>query len=227
MRKYFITGFVILLPLALTLAIVFFIFNFLTEPFVGVVKTILGYYGLFDEGFLFLSADHVQKYISQLIILTLLFFFTVGLGFLARWFFIHYLIRFWEYVLNHIPFISSLYKVCRDITETIFHSKTNSFKQVVLVPYPSSQAQAIGFVTGETVVGTEAQASPLVAVFMPTTPNPTSGFLMLFKSDEVVYLDMSVEEALKYVISCGVIPAPFSPISKDRSPLNIKKDLAS
>lgn len=216
-KAYFITGLVILLPLALTLAIVIFLFNLLTEPFVGIVKSILGYYSLLDSGFLFLSADQVQKLFSQVIILILLFFLTVSLGLIARWFFFHYLVRQWERMLAKIPFIRGVYKACRDIIQTLFASSSNSFKQVVLVPFPSPGVFAIGLVTNENISGIDPQKAPYIAVFVPTTPNPTSGFLMMFKEEDLVYLDMKVEDALKYVISCGVVTTPLNTVTKEEA----------
>lgn len=216
-KAYFITGLVILLPLAFTLAIVIFLFNLLTEPFVGIMKSILGHYNLLDSGFLFLSADQVQKVISQIIILVLLFFVTVSLGLIARWFFFHYLVRIWELVLAKIPFISGVYKTCQDVIQTLFASSSNSFKQVVMVPFPSSATLAIGFVTNESIPPVKGGSEPLVAVFVPTTPNPTSGFLMMFRSTDLVYLDMKVEDALKYVISCGVIPTALNVVSREQA----------
>jgi uncharacterized membrane protein len=215
MKKYFITGVVLLLPLALTLAIVLFIVNFLTEPFVGIVKALLDHYGLFGNGLLFLTSDQVQKYFSQLIILILLFFCTVGLGFLAKWFFFHYLVRLWEWVLNRIPFVRSVYKASRDVINTVFTTGSNSFKQVVIVPFPSKETLSIGFVTKENIPAIIPGAGPLVAVFVPTTPNPTSGFLMMFEEKDITYTDMSIENAFKYVISCGVISSSFNRMSKE------------
>lgn len=214
MKKYFVTGLVILLPLALTLAIVFFVFNLLTEPFVGVVKEVFTRYGIFDKGLFFLSADQVQKYFSQLIILALLFFFTVGLGLLARWFFFHYLLRLWELLLKRIPIIHSIYKTSKDVIQTIFTTDSTSFKQVVMVPFPSSDTYAIGLITKDNLPPIKSNGDTLVSVFVPTTPNPTSGFLMLFKKDDLVYIDMKIEDALKYVISCGVIGSPFDSLNK-------------
>lgn len=214
MKKYFITGLVILLPLALTFVVVAFIFNLLTEPFVDIFKAIFNYFGLFSSGFLFFSPDQLQKYISQMMILVLLFFSTVGLGLLARWFFVHYFIRGWEYILNKIPVIRSIYKTCRDIISTLFTSDTNSFKQVVMVPFPSKEIMAVGFVTRENLPPMGENKQAMIAVYVPTTPNPTSGFLMMYREDDIVFIDMKVEDALKYVISCGVIATPFAVISK-------------
>lgn len=215
LKAYFITGLVILLPLALTLAIVIFLFNLLTEPFVGIVSSILGYYDLMQKGFLFLSADQVKKLFSQIIILILLFFFTVSLGLIARWFFFHYLVRLWEQILAKIPFVRGIYKTCQDIIHTLFVSSSNSFKQVVLVPFPSPGSHAVGLVTND--IPEINKNGPFVAVFVPTTPNPTSGFLMMFHEKDLVYLDMKVEEAMKYVISCGVVPASLNVITSEEA----------
>lgn len=210
MRKYLITGLVILLPLAVTLAIVMFIINLLTGPFVGIVREILSRYNLLETGFWFLGAEQVQRLFSQALILTLLFFFTVGLGMLARWFFVHYLIRFSDYIFHQIPFVRAIYKTSQDVINTIFTTDTQSFKQVVMVPFPNADTRSVGLLTREQVEGTaEGDDGELVAVFVPTTPNPTSGFLMLFKRHDLVFLDMKVEQALKYIISCGVIATPF------------------
>jgi len=209
LKAYFITGLVILLPLALTLAIFVFLFNLLTEPFVGIVSAVLGHYGILNNGFFILSAEQIQKLLSQIIIIVLLFFFTVGLGLLARWFFFHYLIRLWEYVVAKIPIIRSIYRTCQEIIDTLFMSTANSFKQVVLVPFPSANTLAIGFVTRDDIKIVGKGKKSYIGVFVPTTPNPTSGFLMMFNEQDLVYVDMKIEEALKYVISCGVIGAPF------------------
>jgi uncharacterized membrane protein len=223
-KAYFITGLVILLPLALTLAIVIFLFNSLTEPFVDIVKSILGHYNLLDSGFLFLSAAQVQKLFSQLIILLLLFFFTVSLGLIARWFFFHYIVRFWEKILAKIPFIRGVYKTCQDIIQTLFASSSNSFKQVVMVPFPSKDALAIGLLTNDNLVGLTSEKETYVAVFVPTTPNPTSGFLMMFKEEDLIYLDIKTEDAFKYIISCGVLPTPLTRITREQAKKNANSE---
>jgi len=216
MKKYFITGLVTLLPLALTFVIVMFLVNFLTQPFVDLVKGIFDQYGLMQKGFLFFSAAQIQRIVSQFFILVFLFFLTVGLGVVARWFFVHYLIRVGDYLFHQIPIVRSIYKTSKDVIQTIFESKTKSFKQVVLVPFPKKGTQAIGLVTRERIprVG-NGERKDLIAVFVPTTPNPTSGFLMMFDPKDLVFLDMPVEEAFKYIISCGVIQTPFNEISPD------------
>jgi len=216
MKKYFVTGLVLLLPLALTLAIFMWAFNLLTRPFVGLMKDVFAHFGLLEHGFFFLSRDQVQHYLSQIIILALLFLFTVFLGMITRWFLFRYILRLWDTVLNHIPFVSSIYKTCKDVINTIFISKDNSFKQVVMVPFPSPETYTIGLVTQDNLPAIPKfnNVKP-IAVFVPTTPNPTSGFLVVFKETDLVYLDMPVESALKFIISCGVIATPFKGFSKE------------
>ena len=216
MKKYFITGLVILLPVALTLSIVIFIFNLLTGPFLGIVKTVFDHYHLFEEGFLFLSADQIQTLFAQILILASLFFIVIGLGFITRWFFFHTLLRFAEYIVKRIPLVRTIYKTCQEVIWTIFTSKTKSFKQVVLAPFPNSDTYSIGLITREDLPGFAATPHrDLIAVFVPTTPNPTSGFLMMVKTTDLLYLDMKVEDAFKTIISREVIYPDFKVISKE------------
>jgi uncharacterized membrane protein len=225
MKKYFITGLVILLPLALTLAIVMLIVNLLTTPFVGIVQSILEYFDLLDKGILFLSSEQVQIVFSKIIILILLFFTTVALGALGRWFFFHYMLNLWDYVLHRIPLVSSIYKACQEVIKNLFTSKTKSFKQVVMVPFPSRDTYTLGLVTGENIKGLpQSSQQNVISVFVPTTPNPTSGFMMMFAEQDVIYLDMKIEDAFKYIISCGMIVSPINTISSEAAH-ELSKDL--
>lgn len=216
MKKYFVTGLVLLLPLALTLAIVLFIVNLFTTPFIGIVQQVFHHYGLFQTGFLFLAPEQLQLILAQLLILALLFFFTVLLGMLTRWVIVHYLIRVGDYIFHRIPVVSAIYKTTQDVIKTIFATSTKSFKQVVLVPFPNPETYSMGLVTKEQLTPIK-EGERLVGVFVPTTPNPTSGFLMMFQEQDLVYLDMSVEDAFKYIISCGVIATPFNRITKEQA----------
>jgi uncharacterized membrane protein len=206
MRKFFVTGLIILLPLALTFAVVAFIFNLFTDPFVGIFTAIFLHFGLFEHDFGIFSASQLQLHVSRLLAAASLLACTVLLGALARWFFIHYLLRIWEFVLHRIPFVNTIYKTCQDVIQTLFSTEGNAFKQVVLVPFPNPSTYAIGFVTQEqlpiTCIDDEEK---FVAVFVPTTPTPASGFLMAYHPSEITYIDISVEAAFKTIISCGMI----------------------
>ena len=219
MKKFFITGLIILLPLALTLIVLIFFVNMLTVPFVGIVQSLFNHYGIFREGFLFLRPEQIQVYVAKVLILFFLFFSTVFIGWITRWLFINSLVKIWDRLIHRIPFIRSVYKTSQDVIRTIFTSDTKSFKQVVMVPFPGSESYSIGLVTRDNLPSlTKRPNAELVAVFVPTTPNPTSGFLVIFEEQDLIYLDMKVEEALKYIISCGVIlNEPFCQISKEQA----------
>lgn len=206
MKKYFITGLVILLPLAMTVAIVAFIVNFLTQPFMGLVSKFLNKFAIVNHGFLFLSPEQTIKYGSQFLILVGLLLLTLVLGMIARWFFFKSLLNLSDMILHKIPVVNKVYKTSQEIIKTLFSSDKNSFKQVVMVPFPKDGVYAIGLISRDSPKECSDRAgSPLVSVLIPTTPNPTTGFLLMYKSSDIIYLKMKPEEAIKYVVSLGVI----------------------
>lgn len=206
MKKYFVTGLVILLPLAMTIAIVAFIVNFLTQPFIGLASKFLSEYNIVNKGFLFLSPEQTIKYGSQLIILIGLLFTTIILGMITRWFFFKSLINLSDKILHRIPIVNKVYKTSQEIIKTIFSSDKNSFKQVVMVPFPCDGTYAIGLIARESPKECSKHAKEtLVSVLIPTTPNPTTGYLLMYKESQVIPLLMKPEEAIKYIVSCGVL----------------------
>lgn len=221
MRRYFLTGLALLAPLALTLIVALFAIKFLTTPFLGIVDSFMRTVGLFNSAFLWMSPETVRLLISRIFILLFLFFTTVLLGFLARWVVVHYLIRAGDFVLHRIPLFNLLYKTFQDVVTTVFTSSSSSFKQVVLAPFPNSSTYSVGLLTNEAVPG--GLSEKRAAVFIPTTPNPTSGFMILFKESDLIYLDLSVENAMKYIISCGVIMMPFEAISQEEAKRRIEE----
>ncbi len=219
-KRYFITGLAILLPLALTIAIVLFVINLLTGPFLGLVQGIMNYYNFMQDGFLIFTGPQLQKFLSKILILIFLIFFTIGLGWLTRWVVVHYMLKTGDYIIHRIPFVNALYITFQDVFKTIFKSETSSFKQVVIIPFPNPDCKTLGLVTKEDIHFGEEKKR--VAVFVPTTPNPTSGYLLLLKEEDLTYIDISVEDALKYVISCGVILMPFTKMSRDEAKARIR-----
>ncbi|MCB1071890.1 MAG: DUF502 domain-containing protein [Chlamydiia bacterium] len=206
MKKYFITGLVILLPLAVTIAIVVFTVNFLTKPFIGLVSELLKDFGILNKGFLFLTQEQVVLYGSKLLILICLFLFTLLLGVIARWFFFKALLNLSDKVLHRIPLVNKVYKTTQEIIKTIFVTDKSSFKQVVMVPFPKPGTYVMGLISRESPkVCSEKSGSELYSVLVPTTPNPTTGFLLMYKKEEIIFLDLKPEHAIKYIVSCGVI----------------------
>lgn len=213
MKRHFITGLVILLPVVITIAVAIFLVNFLTEPFTGVVSSVLAKFDALNHGVLFLTPEQFVRYTSKFIILILLFLVTVLLGMVTRWFLINALFKVGDKILHKIPIVNTVYKTTQDIIKTLFVSDKNSFKQVVMVPFPRADVFVLGLIARESPdVCSNAAGNPLISVFVPTTPNPTTGFLLMFKRSDLIPIDMKPEEAIKYIVSCGVI-VPGSKVS--------------
>ncbi len=206
MKKYFITGLVILLPLAVTIGIIIFIVNFLTRPFIEAASNFLSHFPLLQKGFLFLNSEQLVRYGSKILILMMLFGVTILLGMITRWFFIKGLLNLGDRLLHRIPLVNTVYKTTQDIIKTLFVSDKNSFKQVVMVQFPRKDVYALGLIARESPpVCSRGIGHDLISVLIPTTPNPTTGFLLMFKKEDLIYIDMKPEDAIKYVVSCGVI----------------------
>lgn len=214
MKKTFFTGLAILLPLAFTFLVVKFIVDFLTLPFLEVIKDNLGVLPFFNKGFWLFSSEQVLVYISRVVILVSLFLLTLLLGILGRWFILRSVIQFAELILEKIPLVNRIYKGSREVFQTLLQPKSDAFKQVVMVPFPSSEGRTIGFISGRSPsFFQEEMGESCVSVFVPTTPNPTSGFLMMFRESEVQPIPMKVDEAVRFIISCGVLNQKGKPVA--------------
>jgi uncharacterized membrane protein len=214
MKRYFLSGLVALLPLALTIWIVSLIVSFLTTPFLGMAESLLQALGLDNVSFLFLSPHQVLALLSTILVLVFLFVAIIVIGIVGRQILFKYLIYFGDKILHNIPVVSTVYKTSQELIQTILTTSNKSFKQVVLVPFPTTDSLSIGLITRD-----DTEIEGRIAVFVPTTPNPTSGFLMMFRREQVIPLDMKVEDALRYVISCGVLITPM----KKGEPISIGK----
>lgn len=192
MRKYFITGLLILVPLAITL---------------WVLQLVIG---TLDQSLLLLPPQWRPEAVFGFrvpglgAILTLLFIFLTGLA--TRNFVGKQIVQFWEGLLVRIPVVNSIYTSVKQVSDTLFSSSGNAFRKAVLIEYPRQGSWAIAFLTG--VPGGDVKnhlVGDYVSVYVPTTPNPTSGFFLMMPRADVIELEMSVEEALKYIVSMGVV----------------------
>lgn len=138
------------------------------------------------------------------LVVLIVFLMVVGMfaaGFMGRFF-----IRLGEWFVARMPLISSVYSLLKQIFETVFSSKTQAFKKVVMLEYPRKGIWILGLVSADLHGELEEKlAEPMVNVFIPTTPNPTSGFLIFVPKKDVIALDMSVEEAIKFIVSGGLV----------------------
>lgn len=192
MRKYFITGLLILVPLAITL---------------WVLNLIIG---TMDQSLLLLPERWrpetlVGFHIPGLgTIMTLLIVFITGL--LTQNFVGNYVVVVWEAMLKRIPVVNSIYSSVKQVSDTLFSSSGNAFRKALLVQYPREGCWTIAFLTGAPGGDVKNHLhGDYVSVYVPTTPNPTSGFFLMMPRADVVELDMSVDAALKYIVSMGVV----------------------
>ena len=192
-RSWFITGILVLTPIILTVYVAWAFITFVDNLVVPIVP--INYR---PSNYLPFSIPGLG--------LIIVFTFTTLVGSLATGLFGRTLIRIWENILNRMPVVRSVYSAIKQILETVMAAQSDAFRQAVLVQYPRKDIWAIGFVTGSTKgeVG-KYVSKKMINVFMPTTPNPTSGFLLFFPEKDLIYLKMSVEDALKLVVSGGMV----------------------
>ena len=126
-------------------------------------------------------------------------------GVLAANFIGQKLVRFWERVLLHIPVVNSIYKAVKQVSDTLFSGSGHAFRKVLLVRYPHPEAWSLAFQTNVPMELNGQFSEEHVAVFIPTTPSPVNGFYFYVKRSEVIETSLSVDEALKYIISMGVV----------------------
>lgn len=205
-KTNFITGLVILLPVVLTIAILGFLINFLTEPFMGFVAKILSHFSFGHEKILFFTKEEFITYLSKFLIIIALVAITFSLGLLTRLFFTNSLLSIGDAILHKIPVVKTVYKTTQDIIKTLFVSNKDSFKQVVMVPFPKDGMYMLGLIVRESPkMCSKAVDEELISVLIPTTPNPTTGFLIMAKRKDLTPIDIKPEDAIKYIVSCGVI----------------------
>jgi uncharacterized membrane protein len=196
-RRYFFAGLLVWIPIIVTLVVLRFLVELLDSGFSLLPKS---YHPIPGFGF----------FLSLVIV-----FFT---GMLATNFIGSRLVAFGEAIVGRIPIVRSIYMAVKQVMETIFSSSGQSFRKVYLVEYPRKGIWSIGFQTGTSTKEVEEYVMPdMLTLFIPTTPNPTSGFMFMVPRGEAYELQMSVEQALKLVISLGVVQPDMNLRDKNTS----------
>ena len=195
LKNYFLTGLLVILPIFITVYVILSLIRAMD----AILKYIPAKY---------LPETYLQIHIPGLgLILVVILVFVVGL--LTRNFIGRKIVHLGENIVDRIPLVRILYTGVKQLLEPLFLQKTNGFKRVALIEYPRRGVHVIGFVTGESKGEVQNKTSKnMMNVFVPTTPNPTSGFYILIPEDEVVSLNMSVEDAFKLIISGGIVSPP-------------------
>ena len=207
LRNSFLTGLVVIAPVAMTIWLIWSVIGWIDGfvlPFIpnlyhpdNILNTIFG--------------QDVAINIRGLGVVVFLLF-TTFVGWIAKGFLGRSLIRFGENLVRRMPVVRSIYSGVKQIAETVFAQSDRSFEKACLIEYPRKGIWAIGFIStdakGEVKYKVKAK-SDLLSVFVPTTPNPTSGFMLFFPRSDVIELDMSIEDAAKLVISAGLVYPPY------------------
>ncbi len=204
MKKYLIAGLLVWLPLAITIWVLHAVLGLMDGVFDSVLRGIQAVLPAAAA-----SALETLRDVPGLGVIVMV----AGLlltGMFAANMFGQWALRQAHHLLNHIPIVKSIYSSVKQVSDTLFSSSGNAFREAVLVQYPRQGSWTIAFVTGKP--GGEAAihlSGDYLSLYVPTTPNPTSGFFLMVARADVIVLKMSVDEALKYVISMGVVAPPL------------------
>lgn len=204
LRNYFLTGVLVTAPLVITFYAAYVVVSFIDNTVTGLLPDTYN-----PNTYLPFSVPGVG--------LVVLFTTLVIIGFLTANFLGRLLLKWGEAVLDRMPVIRNIYGAIKQILETIMQSKSSAFREVVMLEYPRQGVWSIGFVSGKTKGEVQnLTADEMVNVFVPTTPNPTSGFLLFVPRKDMTTLHMTVEEGIKMVVSGGIITPPDKRDESDR-----------
>jgi uncharacterized membrane protein len=196
MKKYFFTGLIALLPILITLYVLIWIVDFLTEPFMDFAKSLLAIYRPtpHHEGLLML--------VTRICILVALFVFIFLLGVICQ----KVTKRFTLHFFSRIPFVPALYRVSKDVTKAVLSPGEKTFKESVLVPFPKDETYALGLVTGDSLPAVKEKLPEAeLTVFVPTAPHPLSGYILFTSRKQAIPVSLSTEEVFKFLLSAGAV----------------------
>jgi uncharacterized membrane protein len=213
LKKYLIAGLLTWLPLAITVWVLLWVLGVMD----GMFDSLLSLSQAVLPASAFQTIERLRHVpgLGVLVMIALL----LGTGVFVTNIFGQWWVRQWDRAMSRIPIVKSIYNSVKQVSDTLFSSNGNAFREAVLVQWPHAGSYTIGFVTG-LPSGEVSGHLPgdHVSVYVPTTPNPTGGYFVMFPRTAVVPLRMSVDEALKYIISMGVVEPP-PPAPPPRVPL--------
>ena len=199
LRSNFLTGLVLITPIILTIYLLWGVINFIDDK---VVPWLPNKYN---------PSTYLGKDIPGLGVITFLIFTTI-VGMVTKGFFGRQLIKYWQSLVDRTPVFRSIYNALKQIAETVFTKSDQTFKSACLVEYPRRGIWVVAFVSTITrgEIKEKINKDEILTVFVPTTPNPTSGFLLFIPKKDVIILKMSVENAAKLVISAGLVVPDYN-----------------
>ena len=206
-RNSFLTGLVVIAPVALTIWLIWSVIGWIDGFVLPFIPNLYHPDNILNTFF----GQDVAINIRGLGVVVFLLF-TTFVGWIAKGFLGRSLIRIGENLVRRMPVVRSIYSGVKQIAETVFAQSDRSFEKACLIEYPRKGIWAVGFVSTEAKGEVKYKAksnSDLLSVFVPTTPNPTSGFMLFFPRNDVIELEMSIEDAAKLVISAGLVYPPY------------------
>ncbi|PQM66778.1 MAG: hypothetical protein CML70_09285 [Rhodobacterales bacterium] len=209
LRSNFLTGLVLITPIILTIYLLWGVINFIDDK---VVPWLPNKYN---------PSTYLGKDIPGLGVMTFLVFTTI-VGMVTKGFFGRQLIKFWQSLVDRTPVFRSIYNALKQIAETVFTKSDQTFKSACLVEYPRRGIWVVAFVSTITrgEIKEKINKDEILTVFVPTTPNPTSGFLLFIPKKDVIILKMSVENAAKLVISAGLVVPDYNEKNEIKNKIN-------
>lgn len=211
-RTAFITGLLILLPLGVTVFIINIVLNRIGNPASEL------FFRFIDQNIRELPTVEIPLQVLSLIIV---FIIITILGYFSRIFIGQLFLKFFERILTQLPLISQVYNTVKQLVDTFSQQKKAVFQEVVMIEYPRKGIYAIGFLTNQAKGEVQAiTGEDLVNVFVPTTPNPTSGFLLMLPKEEVIPMQMSIADGMKTIISGGAVTPHFNHLDKGKESTN-------
>jgi uncharacterized membrane protein len=209
-KKYIVAGLLVWLPLAITIWVLLWILGLLDSVFQALLGAATAVLPASAHALLEKLSEIPGLGVITLVTLMLLTGMFVA-NFVGQWW-----LKQWDRILSNIPIVKSIYTSVKQVSDTLFSSSGQAFREAVLVEYPRRDCWTIAFVTGRPSGEVAGLLQPgdeveFVSLYVPTTPNPTSGFFLMAPRADVRPLQMSVDEALKYIISMGVVAPPSTP----------------
>jgi uncharacterized membrane protein len=209
LRRAFLTGLLVVIPSAISLGLCWFFFRWVDHRLVELLRLLVGEPPA-GAGFLLAAA------------------LVVTIGVFAQNFFGRRIVELYEAILHRVPVVNQVFPAVRQVAELVLSEKASAFQKVVLIEYPRANSYCIGFLTADapTALAERTPHGKLLSVFVPTTPNPTSGFLLLLPEAEVQVLDMTPEEGIKLIVSGGLLhpgadlpaPGPATDVEEEERP---------
>jgi len=204
-RRNFFTGLAVVLPVIISIGVALWLFNqavavsdILLFPFRFIPGIDLS--DIWKDG-----KPGTDLYFRWKVVAILEAVVLTGLlGFLTRYYIGKKLVQLMDYVLLNVPLLGKIYGTVKQVNQAFTSEKKSSFQQVIMVEFPRKGLYSVGFLTAEQVKTDEGES--IISIFVPTTPNPTTGFLLVLPESKVVKLDMSVADGIKYIVSLGAVP---------------------